>query len=104
MIVVTNVQVSTLDEEYQIKYLLLQQQDQNYRLSYYVKFIDLLTINPEHRLKKRVKQLESERSEDLEEIHRQWLLELQKERALISLSDGMRQRNGWITSKNCSSP
>ncbi len=33
------------------------------RLSEYVKVIDLLTINPEHRLKK--KQSESERSEDL---------------------------------------
>jgi hypothetical protein len=36
-----------------------------------------------------VKELESERitKEDLEEIRRQWMIELQKERTLISLSE-----------------
>ncbi len=58
-------------------------------LAEYVKAIPLLTIDPTQRLQTRVKELESEHitKEDLEELRRQWMLELQKERAVISLSE-----------------
>jgi integrase len=51
--------------------------------------MNALTIEPKQRLQTRVKELESERitKEDLEEIRRQWMIDLQKERALISLSE-----------------
>jgi hypothetical protein len=58
-------------------------------LQNYEKVIDRVTIDDKHRLKKRNKQLETERvtKEDLEEMRRQWMIDLQKERALISLSE-----------------
>jgi integrase len=76
----------------------LPNQDRSYiktteedRLAEYVKAIPLLTIMEREKqsLQKRVKELESERitKQDLEEIRRQWMIDLQKERALISLSE-----------------
>jgi integrase len=48
-----------------------------------------LTIDPRKRLERENQELKSERitKENLEELHREWLIELQKERALISLSE-----------------
>lgn len=60
------------------------------RLLAYVKAIPLLTIDPTQRLQKKVQDLESEErltKEELEEIRRQWMIDLQKERAVISLSE-----------------
>jgi site-specific recombinase XerD len=53
------------------------------------KAINLLTVDPKLRLEIKIQKLESERitKEDLEEIRRQWMIDLQKERALISLTE-----------------
>jgi integrase len=56
-------------------------------LAEYLKAEDLLTIDPTQRLQKENQELKSTRSEDLEEIHRKWLLELQQERVLLPLQE-----------------
>jgi integrase len=50
---------------------------------------DALTISDEHQLKRQVEKLESERitKGDLEELRKQWLTNLQREYAVVSLAD-----------------
>jgi len=62
---------------------------EEYLLAEYVKAIPLLSIDSKQRLIQENQELRSERitKGDLEEIRKQWMIDLQKERALISLSE-----------------
>ena len=52
-------------------------------LEEYIKAIPLLTIHSETRLKQQVKELQTERFQNLEDVHKKWLTELKDQYSLI---------------------
>ena len=62
------------------------------RLVEYIKAIPLLTIHSETRLKQQIKELETERFQNLEDVHKKWLTELKDQYSLIP-------RREWETMK-----
>jgi hypothetical protein len=56
------------------------------RFAEFVKAIQDLTISQEQLLKRQVHKLQTEQYDDIDELHRQWLIKMQEQYAVISLS------------------
>lgn len=71
------------------------------KLQEYVKAIDLLTIDSNSRLQSRVEKLESERLQDMESYHEEWLESLKQNYALIDKKQWLNVLNELQFIKGC---